>query len=145
LHHALSLRGVISETTMKTRLLATGLLLVMSSVAFADRSPPGHPPRFDIDKLEVLLDLDAYQKSEVQKILDTQRDAMRAKREELRNSQTRPSFEQMQQEREAAQKSTRTELAKVLSEQQLKKYDVLSERPQMRRRAARDSEREKKE
>ena len=129
---------------MKIRFLATGLLLVMGSVALADRSPPGHPPGFDIDKLEVLLDLDAYQKSEVQKILDAHRDAMRAKREELRNAQTRPSFEQIQQEREAAQKATRTQLANVLNEQQLKKYDVLSERPQRRAARVRDREGEPK-
>ena len=127
---------------MKTRILATGLLLVMSSVALADRPPTGHAPRFDIDKLEVLLDLDAYQKSEVQRILDTQRDAMRAKRQEARDSQTRPSFEQMQQDRAAAQQSTRAELANVLNQQQLKKYDVLSERPKMR---ARRAQRDKKE
>jgi hypothetical protein len=129
---------------MKTRLLATGLLLVMSSVAFADRTSPGHPPGFDIDKLEVLLDLDAYQKSEVQKILDERREAMRAKREELRNAQTRPTFEQMQQEREAARKATRTQLANVLNEQQLKKYDVLSERPQRRVGRVHDREGEPK-
>jgi hypothetical protein len=117
---------------MKTRLLATGLLLAMSSIALADRGPAGPPPGFDIDKLEILLDLDAYQKSEVQKILDTQREAMHTKREQLRNSDTRPSFEEMQKEREAAQAATRTQLSKILSEQQLKKFDVLTERPQMR-------------
>ena len=50
-----------------------------------------------------------------------------------------------EQEREAVEKSTRTQLANFLSEQQLKKYDVLSEHPQMRRRPGRDGEREKKE
>ena len=113
---------------MKTRFLATGLLLVMSGAALANR-PPGPPPRFDIDKLEILLDLDAYQKSEVQKIIDTQREAMKAKREQMRSSDTRPPFEEMQKERETAQAATRTKLSKVLSEQQLKKFDVLNERP----------------
>jgi hypothetical protein len=116
---------------MKTRILATGLLLAISSVALAHR-PGGPPPGLDIDKLEILLDLDAYQKSEVQKVLDSQRDAMRAKREQLRSSGTRPSFDEMQKERDAAQKETHTKLSKVLSEQQLKKFDVLAERPAMR-------------
>lgn len=116
---------------MKTRLLATGVLLAISSVALAHR-PGGPPPGFDIDKLEILLDLDAYQKSEVQKILDSQRDAMRAKREQMRNSETRPSFEEIEKERNAAQQATRAKLAKLLSEQQLKKFDVLTERPPMR-------------
>jgi hypothetical protein len=114
---------------MKTRILATALLLAMSSVAVAHRPPPG--PGFDIDKLEILLDLDAYQKQEVQKVLDAQRETMKAKREQLRSAETRPSSEQMQQEREAAQTAARAQLAKVLSEQQLKKFDVLNERPKM--------------
>jgi hypothetical protein len=120
---------------MKTRMLATGLLLVMSSVALAHRpgGPGGPPPAMNIDKLEILLDLDAYQKAEVQKILDSQREAMRAKREQLRSSDTRPSFEQMDKEREAAKAATRTQLAKILSEQQLKKFDVLTEQPPQRR------------
>jgi hypothetical protein len=116
---------------MKTRLIATGLLLAASSVALAHRLPPGPPPGFDIDKLEILLDLDAYQKSEVQKILDSQRATMRAKREQLRSSEERPSFEEMRRERASAQAATRAQLAKILSEQQLKKFDVLTKRPRM--------------
>ena len=116
---------------MKSRLLATGILLAISSVALAHR-PGGPPPGLDIDKLEILLDLDAYQKSEMQKILDSQRDSMRAKRDQMRSSETRPSFDEMQKERDAAQKETRTKLSKVLSEQQLKKFDVLTESPPMR-------------
>ena len=129
---------------MKTRLLATGLLLAMSAVAMADRPPPPGHPGFNIDKLEVLLDLDAYQKSEVQKVLDAQRETMKAKREELRASDTRPSFEQMQQEREAAQKATRTQLANILNAEQLKKYDVLTERPEGRGPRGKDAEKSSK-
>lgn len=129
---------------MKTRFLALGLLLAMSGVALANRPPPGGPPPgFNIDKLEVLLDLDAYQKQEVQKILDAQHEAMRAKREQARSSNTRPSFEEMQKEREAAQAATRTQLAKVLSEQQLKKFDVLNERPAMRARGPHNKDAQK--
>jgi len=92
---------------MKTRIIATTALLVMSGVAFADRGPPGPPPGlFNIDKLETLLDLDAYQKAELQKILDTRRTSMQAKREQMRASETRPSFEEMQQQREASQQVT---------------------------------------
>ena len=123
---------------MKTRFLAMGMLLAMSGAALANRPPPGGPPPgFDIDKLEILLDLDAYQKQEVQKVLDTQRQTMRAKREQMRSSSTRPSFEEMQKQREAAQGATRAQLAKVLSDQQLKKFDVLNERPPVRERGPR--------
>jgi hypothetical protein len=120
---------------VKTRLM-TGVLVLMSGVALADGPPPGahgsgRGPGMNIDKLEVLLDLDGYQKQEVQKILDEQHAAMRAKREQMRSSDQRPSFAEMQAEREAAQKATRGKLEKVLSEQQLKKFDVLTEHPRM--------------
>lgn len=128
---------------MKTRFLALGVLLAMSGVALAHRPPGGPPPGFDINKLEVLLDLDAYQKQEVQKVLDTQHEAMRAKREQLRSSNTRASFEEMQKEREAAQSDTRAKLAKILSDQQLKKFDVLNERPAMRARGSRNKDAQK--
>jgi hypothetical protein len=129
---------------MKTRLLALGLLLAMSGIALANRPPSGGPPPgFNIDKLEVLLDLDAYQKQEMQKVLDAQHAAMRAKREQMRSSNTRPSFEAMQKEREAAQAGTRAKLAKILSDQQLKKFDVLNERPAMRARGPRNKDAQK--
>lgn len=114
---------------MKTRLLATCTLLAISAVALAQRPPHGAPGRFDIDQLEILLDLDAYQKSEVQKILDVQRDEMHTKREQMRDSSSRPSFDEMQKEREAARTATRGKLAKILSEQQLKKFDALTSPP----------------
>jgi hypothetical protein len=124
------------EIKMKTQLLA-GVLLLMSGLAVADQPSPAGHRGLDIDKLEILLDLDAYQKQEVQKVLDAQREAMQAKREQMRSAQTtektRPSFEQMQAERETARQTTRVELAKILSEQQLKKFDVLTEHPPMRR------------
>jgi hypothetical protein len=129
---------------LQTGLIA-GVLVLMSGVALANRPPQGMGgPRMDIDKLEILLDLDAYQKQEVQKILESQRAAMRAKREELRKSQTRPSREEMFAQREAAQKETRTQLEKILSEQQLKKFDVLTEHPPLRQRHAVKSDAAKK-
>jgi len=121
---------------MKTRLLATCALLALSTAALADR-PHGPPPgRFDIDQLEVLLDLDAYQKTEVQKILDSQREAMQAKREQLREAKTRPSFDEMQKQRETARADTRAKLQKILNDQQLKKFDVLTEAPHGRAKEA---------
>lgn len=121
---------------LKTGLIA-GVLVLMSGVALANRPPQGMGgPGMNIDKLEILLDLDAYQKQEVQKILEAQHTAMRAKREEMRAAQTRPSREEMMAQREATQKDTRAKLEKILSEQQLKKFDVLTERPPMRQRHA---------
>lgn len=128
---------------MKTKLrIATGMLVLMSGVAFANGPPrEGRGPGMNIEKLEILLDLDAYQKQEVQKLLEAQRESMRAKREQMRTAETRPSFEQMQAQREAAKQETRAKLAKLLTEQQLKKFDVLTERPPMRRHARRGGDR----
>lgn len=117
---------------MIKRGLLAGVLMVASAVAMADRGPAGGPHYMNIDKLEILLDLDAYQKQEVAKILEARRTEMLAKREQMRASQTRPSFEERQTQREAVRQATRTKLAKLLSEQQLKKFDVLTERPPMR-------------
>jgi hypothetical protein len=114
---------------MKKRILATCALIAMSAVALADH-PHGPPPgRFDIDQLEVLLDLDAYQKTEVQKVLDAQRESLRARRQQLHDAQTRPSRETMHKEREAARVDTRAKLAKFLSDPQMKKFDALTQPP----------------
>ncbi len=112
----------------KTRWLA-GVLVLMSGAALAQPAlaAPTHG-RMNIDKLEILLDLDAYQKQELQKLLEARREAMQAKREEMRASTTRPDFAQMKAEREAARLQTRAQLEQLLSEQQLKKFDVLTER-----------------
>lgn len=119
---------------MKRGFLA-GVLMLASVVAMADGPRAGgHGPHMNIDKLEILLDLDAYQKQEVQKILEAQRAEMRAKREQMRAAEQRPSVEERRAQREAQQKATRAKLEKILSEQQLKKFDVLNERPRMRGR-----------
>lgn len=124
---------------LQTRLIAC-MLVLMSGVALAER-PPGVPgPRMDIDKLEILLELDGYQKQEVQKILEAQHASMRAKREALRASHTRPSREELQAQHEAARQETRTQLEKVLSPEQLEKFDVLTERPPLRQRRDRKTD-----
>jgi hypothetical protein len=128
---------------MKTGLLASVLMLV-TGVALAQGHPHGgsRGPWMGIDKLEILLDLDGYQKQELQKILQSQRETMKAKRAALRESATRPSRDEMKAEREAMRKQTRDQLAKILSESQLKKFDVLTERPPKHRgRGARNQNR----
>ena len=129
--------------TLKTRWLA-GALMLVSGVALAQGHPGGGAGPMNIDKLEILLDLDGYQKQEVQKILAEQREARKAKREAAENSTTRRSREEMKAQREAAQQVMRAKLAKVLSEPQLKKFDVLADfQPKGRRgnRGARDANR----
>lgn len=101
------------------------------AAATASAQPPGPPPgpRFDIDQLTVLLDLDAYQKGEVERLLAEQREQGRAAREAFAGAGERPSFEDMQARREQAQAELVAKLSAFLTEQQIAKFKVLMDRP----------------
>ncbi len=107
-------------------------VLVLTAAA-ASAQPPhapggrGGPP--DIERLTVLLDLDAYQKGEVERILTEQRAAMRETREQHVESGERPSREEMHARREQGRAELITKLQGVLTEQQITKFKVLTERP----------------
>jgi hypothetical protein len=112
--------------------LALSVITVVATTAYAQ--PPGHPPGrfFDLDKLAVLLDLDPYQKTEVGKILDDQRAARQAERKDARDSGQRPSFADMEARREAARADTLNKLQGVLTDTQIAKFKILTERPARR-------------
>jgi hypothetical protein len=125
---------------MLSRLLSIGILSLVTLVAgAADKGTapdtvshgPG-PNRADyLDKVTLLLDLDAGQKVQVQQFLDEQRREMRtqmqALREQAQTSGKRPDFEQMQQQRAQAEKDLLDKLRPVLSDVQLKKFEALRE------------------
>jgi hypothetical protein len=116
------------------------LLVVTLGLAagVASAQPPGPPAggRFDLDDLAVLLDLDAYQKGEVDRVLTEQRDALRAEREAHRAARDgneaaeRPSREDMLARREQGREALFGKLENVLTEQQLAKLKILMEPPQ---------------
>jgi hypothetical protein len=83
----------------------------------------------DMDRLAILLDLDAYQKGEVERVLNEQRAAAIAARDELRSDQPRPSLDEMRARRESFRNDTLTKLQTILTEQQLTKFKALTERP----------------
>ena len=105
--------------------------------------PPGGPPHGpphggpgfggppDIERLAILLDLDPYQKGEVQRVLTAQREAMKAERQQHAASgdHQRPSFEEMQARRQANEDSVVGQLKNVLSDTQITKLKVLMEPP----------------
>jgi hypothetical protein len=104
------------------------------AAAAASAQPPGPPPggRFDIDSLGVLLDLDAYQKGEVDRVLTEQREAMRAEREAMRAEREqraaaneRPSRDEMRSRRDANREELFGKLRNTLTEQQITKLKVL--------------------
>lgn len=117
-----------------TLLVAT--LGVVATAAFAQ--PPGGP-RFggpgapldaNIERLTVLLDLDPYQKQEVERVLKEQNEAMRAERATREGAGgERRSFAEMQALREQASKETIAKLQNVLAEQQIAKLRLLMDPP----------------
>ena len=114
-------------------------LLLAAGVANAQPGPP--VGRFDIDSLAILLDLDAYQKDEVARVLDEQRAAIEAARTERDSADDRPSFEERRARHAALEQETLAKLANVLTENQITKLELLLEPPRagMRRRGDRDA------
>jgi Spy/CpxP family protein refolding chaperone len=120
---------------MKTKVTLLALAWLASGVAFAadtttaTTTPPARvAPGPDMDRLALLLDLNAYQKTEVEKILKEQHEQMRTEFEAARASGTRPSRDEMKTKREQAKTELHTKLSAVLDETQLKKFEALHER-----------------
>ena len=115
------------------RALKSVFLLLPFVVTAAVAQPPGPPPgaRMDIERLAILLDLDAYQKNEVERVLKEQRDAALAARE-ARAAQGAESlsFDDVRASRAALEQETLTKLSAFLSELQIAKFKLLTERPE---------------
>jgi len=129
------------------------LLFALAFVAVAASAQPhagghgrghgGFAGPMDIDRLAILLDLDAYQKGEVERVLKEQRAAAIAARGELRSDEPRPSFDEMRARRESFRNDTLSKLGAILTEAQLTKFKVLTEppaRPARGDRGPRDAE-----
>jgi Spy/CpxP family protein refolding chaperone len=104
-------------------LIATALLA--SAVALA--GPHEGPRGPDMDRLAVLLDLNDSQKAEVQKILNEQHDKLDAVHEQQRAAGTKPTREERQKFHEELKQDTTTKLQAVLSPEQMKKFDALTD------------------
>jgi len=111
------------------------------AAAAASAQPPGPPlgGRFDLDDLAILLDLDAYQKGEVERALTEQGEAMRAEREAQRAAREandgaatdeRPSRDELQARRDENRDAVVGKLQNILSEQQMTKLKILMQTPQ---------------
>ena len=117
------------------RLNSVIAVLGLVAGAAVAQPPPGLPPggRFDMDDLTILLDLDAYQKGEVERVLTEQREAQRAAREAQRAAQEsaatdeRPSRDEMRARREQNREELFGKLQNTLTEQQLTKLKILME------------------
>jgi hypothetical protein len=101
-----------------------------AGIAAAQPHGPARGVPFDMDRLAVLLDLDEYQKQEVERVLSERRENALSMRREWRSAEERPSFEAMQALREQRRQETLTQLGTVLTESQMTKFQVLTERPE---------------
>lgn len=115
---------------MKIRVISIALLCLAAASALAEPGgPPSGGPARSIEKLTILLDLDAGQKVAVQKVLDEQREQMVELRQQANTSEEHPTHEQMRAHHEQMQKETVEKMRPILSDTQLKKFAVLTEGP----------------
>jgi Spy/CpxP family protein refolding chaperone len=117
---------------MKSTVLAA---VAVCAAAIASAQPPDPPTPQQkaaweakrMDRLALLLDLNAAQKSEVQMILDTERSKAQAALAQLRSSGTRPTHDQIKALREQIKSDTDQQLSGVLSPLQVQKFNALHE------------------
>jgi len=116
---------------MKVSVLALAMLWA-AGVALAQT--PSTPPPADsghgihnIERLATLLDLNDTQKAQVQAILQQQHAKMHDLFAQAKASGTKPSFEQMHALHEQLHQDTIQKLTPVLTDTQLKKFEILME------------------
>ncbi len=105
--------------------LAYGIVLLIALAGVASAQPP--EPGQRLDRMAILLDLNDFQKNEMQRIFDEQREARRATREAIRESGVRPSREERAAQRQQARDNLRAQLQAVLTSEQMTKFDVLAQ------------------
>jgi Spy/CpxP family protein refolding chaperone len=110
---------------MKLRVALIAAALLASAVALA--GPHGGPGP-DMDRMAILLDLNDSQKAEVQKILSEQHDKVDAVHQEQRAAGTKPTREERAKFHEELKQDTITKLQAVLSPEQIKKFEALTDR-----------------
>ena len=110
---------------MKARVALIAAAMLASAVALAGPHQ-GHPGP-DMDRMATLLDLNDSQKAEVQKILDEQHEKLKAAHDQAHASGTKPTREERQKFHEEMKQDLNTKLQGVLSPEQMKKFDALTE------------------
>ena len=110
---------------MKSRVALIAAALLASAVALANPHDGRHGP--DMDRMAVLLDLNDSQKAEVQKILSEQHEKLAAVHEQQHAAGTKPTREERQKFHEELKQDTVTKLQAVLSPEQIKKFELLTD------------------
>jgi len=110
---------------MRTTVSTLTALCLIAGIASAE--PPDAPAqgrRPPIERLATDLQLDDYQKGEVEKILESQHAKMQAAREQAETSGERPSREEMRKRHEQMKQETLEQLRPILTEEQLQKFQT---------------------
>ena len=112
---------------MKFRVALIAAAMLASTVALAhpDHGPAGP----DMDRMAVLLDLNDSQKAEVQKIFNEQHEKMKAQFDQAQSSGTKPTREERAKFHDEMKQETNTRLQAVLSPEQMKKFEALTDHP----------------
>jgi hypothetical protein len=117
---------------MRIRTVLFAAAWLFSGPVHAD--PPHQHKGPDMDRIALLLDLDEQQKSEVQKVLESQHEQVRATIEQERAAGEHPSHEEIRARHEKLKQDTLDKLSGVLNDQQLKKFVALTDHPTGARR-----------
>ena len=124
---------------MKASLFAAALLCVAGVAAAQAPNPQKAAAREAqrMDRPAILLDLNDGQKAQMQTVLDEERAKMQALFQQAQASGTRPTHDQMRATHEQMKADTLQKLSTVLTESQLKKFQILEQgfggRPGFRR------------
>jgi hypothetical protein len=134
---------------MLSRLLCISLLSLASVLAWsAEKEAPRGPKHADyLNKVAILLDLNEGQKVQVTQVIEEQREQMRTQmrtlREQAQTNNQRPDRQQIRAQRLQAEKELIDKLRPVLSDVQLKKFEVLREMTGPRGHGARSQRHER--
>ncbi len=116
---------------MKASILLIALLA--GAPLYAQNSSPPPPPGAEaheahmMENLAVLLDLTAAQRPQVEAILKAEHAKMHANMEQMHAAGSTPDHTQMHAFHEQIQQETLQQLTPILSQTQLKKFQILSE------------------
>jgi len=108
-----------------TVLALTALCLTAGAVSAEPPDAPAQGRRPSIERLAADLQLDDYQKGEVERILEAQHQSMRTARAQLEASGEQPSREEMRKRHDQMQQETLEALKPILTEEQLQKFQTL--------------------
>ena len=112
---------------MYMRIPTLAALALTIGIALA-QEPDRHGPPTEaerVERLAVLLDLNEGQKVEVAKVLSAERQKMLEFRQQVQQSNQRPTPEQIRSQRQQIQADTIESLRPILTDQQLQKFEAL--------------------